>query len=316
MGGRFSDLAKAPTRHEITAETSRVFLGIQIQCAQCHDHPSDVWKRQNFHEFAAYFARYRERPLLEEKKFVGSEITKVFGEHRMPDKDNPKQGTVMNPKFIDGKQPAGAKPVANTPGPIGKGKGFFPKGQPGKFGPFGGGGGMADEDRRKALADQITSKDNPWFAAAFVNRMWGEFMGQSFYSPIDDLGPQKDAMMPTVLARVSGSFRGNGYDIKQLIRDIMNSETYQRQIRPGESGEDHMLFAAHNPVRMNSIRCGHRSTMRSARLAAPVVSGKFGAKGRPEGRFGLAWRISSRMSSPTILDESRGDRSSIAQALS
>ncbi len=110
---------------------------------------------------------------------------------------------------------------------------------------------MSDEARRKALADQITSVDDPWFAAAFVNRMWGEFMGQAFYSPIDDLGPQKDAMMPTVLARVSASFRGNGYDVKQVIRDIMNSETYQRQIRPGESGDEHLLFATHNPVRMN-----------------------------------------------------------------
>lgn len=275
---------------EITAETSRVFLGIQIQCAQCHDHPSDIWKRQNFHELAAYFARYRERPILEEKKFVGSEIAKVPGEHRMPDKDNPKTGTVMNPRFLDGKQPPGAKPVASTSGPIGKGKGgFFPKGQPGKFGPFGGGGGMGDEERRKALANQITSRDNPWFAAAFVNRMWGEFMGQSFYSPIDDLGPQKDAMMPTVLARVSGSFRGNDYDIKQLIRDIMNSETYQRQIRPGESGEDHMLFAAHNPVRMNATSLWQSLNNAIGPIGGPGGFGKGGPKGfgGPKGGFGF-----------------------------
>ncbi len=274
---------------EITAETSRVFLGIQIQCAQCHDHPSDVWKRHHFHELAAYFVRYRERPILEEKKFIGSEIATAFGEHRMPSKDDPKVGTVMNPKFLDGKAPAGAKPVPSTTGPIGKGKGFFPKGQPGKFAPFGGGGGMSDEARRKALADQITSKENPWFAAAFVNRMWGEFMGQSFYSPIDDLGPQKDAMMPTVLARVSASFRGNGYDIKQLLRDILNSETYQRQIRPGESGEEHMLFASHNPVRMNSNALWSSLTNAVGPFGGPGGFGKGGLKGfaGPKGGFGF-----------------------------
>lgn len=233
---------------EITAETSRIFLGIQIQCAQCHDHPSDVWKRHHFHELAAYFARYREQPIREEMRFVGSEIAGRFGEHRMPDKNDPKMGTAMNPTFLDGKMPAGAKPVPSKSGPIGPMGKFGPFGKGG----FGAGGGMSDEARRKGLADQITSKDNPWFAAAFVNRMWGEFMGQSFYAPIDDLGPQKDAMMPTVLARVSGSFRGNGYDVKQVVRDILNSDTYQRQVRPGESGEEHMLFAAHNPVRMNS----------------------------------------------------------------
>src|SRR5204863_8428138 len=111
---------------EIAAETSRIFLGIQIQCAQCHDHPSDVWKRQQFHEFAAYFGRYGgERPTLEEKKFVGVQLTARFGEYRMPDKNDPKKGLAINPKFLDGKPPAGAKPVPSTSGPINpKGGGF------------------------------------------------------------------------------------------------------------------------------------------------------------------------------------------------
>ena len=267
--------------NEIAAETSRIFMGIQIQCAQCHDHPSDVWKRQNFHEFAAYFARYRERPVLEEKKFVGAEIASLpFGEQVMPSKDDPKTGTRMVPRFLDGKSPPGAGVSGGTAAVPTKGKGgFFPKGG------FGKSGGLSDEVRRKALADQLTSKDNPWFAAAFVNRMWGEFMGQAFYSPIDDLGPQKDAMMPTVLARVSASFRGNGYDVKQLIRDIMKSETYQRQIRPGESGEEHMLFAAHNPVRMNSNAVWSSLT----NTLGPIGGGfgGFGGKGfsGPKGGF-------------------------------
>ncbi len=257
---------------EIAAETSRIFLGVQIQCAQCHDHPSDVWKRHHFHEFAAYFAGMRERPIIEEKRFTGSQLVSIGGEHRMPDKDNPKTGTIMNPKFLDGKQPANAKPVKQTSGPIAKGKGFFP----GKGGFGGGSGGLSDEARRKALADQITDKNNPWFAAAYVNRMWGEFMGQSFYAPIDDLGPQKDAMMPTVLARVSGSFRGNGYDTKQLLRDILNSDTYQRQIRPGESGDEHQLFAAHNPVRMNANALWFSLT---GTLGPIGPGGGFGGKG-------------------------------------
>jgi hypothetical protein len=190
----------------------------------------------------------------------------------MPDKDSPKTGTIMNPKFLDGKQPANAKPVPQTSGPIGKGKGGF---FPGKGGFGGKGGGMTDEARRKALVDQMTDKNNPWFAAAFTNRMWGEFMGQAFYTPIDDLGPQKDAMMPTVLARVSGSFRGNGYDVKQLIRDIMNSDTYQRQIRPGESGDEHQLFAAHNPVRMN----GNALWASLTGTLGPIGPGGFGKGG-------------------------------------
>ncbi len=209
---------------EIAAETSRIFLGIQIQCAQCHDHPSDVWKRKQFHEFAAYFARYRQFPIRDGMRIVGAEVKSIgFGEHRMPDKEDPKKGTVMQPRFIDGKAP--------------EAKGFR---------------GLSDLERRKALAEAVVSKQNPWFAGAFVNRIWGELMGQAFYQPIDDLGPEKEAFLPDVLARVAGSFRGADYDVKQLFRDLMTSETYQRQIRPGESPDQHLLFAAHSMAPLNA----------------------------------------------------------------
>src|SRR5581483_10159127 len=137
---------------ERTAETSRIFLGIQIQCAQCHDHPSDVWQRRQFHELAAYFARLKERPVREGMRQIGLQTVSTFrGEHQMPGKEDPKKGTTVEPRFLDGKGP---------------------------------GADLSDVKRRQALAEAITGKDNPWFAAAFVNRMWGELMGQAFYTPI------------------------------------------------------------------------------------------------------------------------------------
>ena len=225
----------ADAETERAAETSRVFLGIQMQCAQCHDHPSDVWKREQFHQLAAYFSKLKDRQIREEKKLVGQSLVAVnFGEHQMPSKDGkdkaePKKGfgfgkrgpvgNVVKPRFIDGKSPVSIS---------------------------------TDEGRRKALADSITSKDNPWFAGAFVNRIWGSMMGQAFYSPIDDLGPEKEATMPEVIARIAGSFRGTDYDVRQLYRAILTSETYQREIRPGDGSEEHLMFAANNPVRMSS----------------------------------------------------------------
>jgi hypothetical protein len=205
---------------EQAAETSRIFLGIQIQCAQCHDHPSDVWKRQQFHEFAAFFARLRALPFRDAGKLGGMQLVSTsFGEHKMPDKKDPKQTIVIQPRFIDGYAP---------------------------------GNRLSDLERRRSLAAAITAKDNPWFAAAYVNRMWGELMGQSFYQPVDDLGPQKEAIMPDVLVRVAGAFRGSDYDIKKLFRAILNSQTYQRQIRPGESADEHLLFAAGYARRMGA----------------------------------------------------------------
>lgn len=203
---------------ERAADTSRVFLGIQIQCAQCHDHPSDQWKRVQFHELAAFYARLGERPVRDGKRLVGIELVSLArGEHEMPAKDDPKKSFLTNPLFLDGR----------TPGP-----------------------GKADPDRRRALADYVVDGNNYWFAGAFVNRVWGCLMGQAFYEPVDDMGPQKEAVFPEVLTRLTGSFRASHYDVKGLYRDIMNSQAYQRQIRPVKSAAEHLHFAAAYPTRL------------------------------------------------------------------
>jgi hypothetical protein len=237
---------------ERAAETSRVFLGIQIQCAQCHDHPSDVWKRPQFHEFAAYFTRLRERPVFEEKRIVGLRVVSVgFGEYRMPGKDDPKKQTILQPRFLDG-QAAGWQ--------------------------------LTDVQRRKSLADTITGKNNPWFAAALVNRVWGELMGQSFYQPVDDLGPEKEAVFPAVLARVAGSFRGSNYDVKALFRAVLNSEAYQRQIRPGESPDEHLMFASVYPTRLPADSLWKSLSGALGRMGPPPGFGPRGPMG-PFARF-------------------------------
>lgn len=202
--------------NERAAETARLFLGIQIQCAQCHDHPSDIWKRNQFHELAAFFGRTRES----RNAAAGPGIQLVSapqGEHRMPSLDDPKKSTVIHPRFLDGVT--------------------IPQGQ-------------GDLERRKALAEAITAKDNYWFAAAYVNRIWGVLMGQSFYQPVDDMGPKKDVVFPSVLIRLAASFQAENYDTKNLFRVILNSETYQRQIRLGDSAEQHLHFAAAYPTRL------------------------------------------------------------------
>jgi hypothetical protein len=202
------------------AETSRIFLGIQLQCAQCHDHPSDQWKRVQFHELAAYFARVRERPIREEKRLVGiSLISTPRGEHQMPDKEDPKKLFTTNPRFLDGKSASTNKP---------------------------------DRDRRSDLARAVTDSSNYWFAGAYVNRIWGELMGQAFYEPVDDMGPKKQAVLAPVLARLASAFRATKYDTKAFFRVVLNSQTYQRQLRPGEASDGHLHFAAAYPTRLRA----------------------------------------------------------------
>lgn len=205
--------------NEQAAEVSRVFLGIQIQCAQCHDHPSDQWKRVQFHELAAYFARVRSRPVRDGQRLAGFQlVASRAGEHTMPSTDDPGQSFVVHPRFLNG-QAAGVN--------------------------------QDDRQRRQALAKAITDKDNYWFAAAFVNRMWGELLGQAFYQPVDDMGPQKEVVFPAVLTRLTGSFRGSDYDIKALLRAILNTQAYQRQARP-DAASDHQHFATVVPTRLRA----------------------------------------------------------------
>lgn len=245
---------------ERTAETSRVFLGIQIQCAQCHDHPLDVWKRQQFHELAGYFARLRDRPIFENMRIAGVQlISQRFGEHRMPDKDNPRSGTEVQPRFIDGQAPAKS---------------------------------LGDKERRQELARVVTDKNNHWFAAAYVNRTWGELMGQAFYQPIDDMGPLKEAALGAVLARVSASFRATNYDSRELFRVVLNSHAYQRQVRIGEANDQHLQFAASYPKRLNADALWQSLTnvlgqMGGAGFGPPrgFGGGAFGGRGGLEAQF-------------------------------
>jgi hypothetical protein len=224
---------------EQAAETARVFLGIQINCAQCHNHPFDVWKREQFHQLAAYFARVRTRLVLDPEarpqiRFIGVQLVSTdrggfgrpgggFGrtagpnEYRMPSKTDPRNGTIVHPRSLDGKVPEQ---------------------------------GLADSARRKALVDSLVSKENHWFSAAYVNRIWGVLLGQGFYQPVDDLGPQREAIQGEVLARLAGAFAGTDYDMKNLFRVILNTQAYQRQSRVGQSTAEHLLFASAYPTRL------------------------------------------------------------------
>jgi hypothetical protein len=219
---------------EVAAETSRIFLGIQIQCAQCHDHPTDRWKRQQFHEFVAFFPRasIRRRP-TQPPSF---ELTSFdFGpprrrpmamtgrgalEHYMPDlKDPTSQGALMTPVFF-----ATAQKLST---------------------------GVTDVERRKSLADWLTSPDNPWFARAFVNRVWAEFVGEGFYEPIDDLGPDRQPSAPQTLDYLCREFVAHDHDVKWLLQAILGTSAYQRESRPRRSPDD-VPFAANVAYRLRA----------------------------------------------------------------
>jgi hypothetical protein len=209
-------MAQDGRTEETTAEISRIFLGIQIQCAQCHDHPYDSWKREQFHELAAFFPRVAVRPVRsptrrsfevvaddrqrgKRRPNANQEGRRGEPEHFMPDLDDPAApGTRMQPRFF----------------------------LSGESLPF----GSKDAARREVLAQWLTS--NPWFATAIVNRIWAELVGEGFYEPIDDIGPERSPNAPKTVEFLSQSFAASGYSVKWLLRTITATEAYQRESRP------------------------------------------------------------------------------------
>jgi hypothetical protein len=271
----------AEAANDRAAETSRVFLGITIRCCQCHDHPFDQWKQVQFHEMAAYFARLKERPVRnDEKKVVGIELFSVAkGEHEMAEKNDPKKMFTVNPAFLDGKA--------------------APKNLP-------------DKERRQALANAVVDKNNYWFAGAYVNRMWGELIGQSFYQPVDDMGPGKEVVFAPVLVRLAAAFRATNYDMKAMFRVILNTQAYQRQVRLGASTDEHLHFAAAYPRQLpaDALWASLHAALGIGGIGGPEPKG-----GRPMmARFGLEAEFKRLFEFDPSLkaDEVEG---SIAQAL-
>lgn len=179
---------------DLAGTASRVFLGVQIQCAQCHDHKTENWKQEDYQKFAAAFLRSKVEPIEGKEKGVIRRIELV---------DLPK----IPPRFA--KNPelapiAKAKPTALDGTDLDKGEGT-----------------------RKALAAWMTAKQNPWFAKAFVNRMWGHFLGRGFYDPVDDMRAANNPAMPELLDKISADFAAHDFDIAYLVRTITSTEAYQ-----------------------------------------------------------------------------------------
>jgi hypothetical protein len=203
-------MAQAGRPEETVAEISRIFLGIQIQCAQCHDHFTDRWTREQFHELAAFFPRVSLRPVRDREPpsfaVIGSDVApkkrrqmdRYLGqsEHYMTDLEDPAApGTRMTPKFFLGDQSLEL--------------------------------GSTDRERRMALAAWITAPENPWFAKALVNRLWSELIGAGFFPAPDDIGPDRSPVAPLALEFLAQDFTAHGYDLKRLFQVMMLTDTYQ-----------------------------------------------------------------------------------------
>src|SRR5262249_45980218 len=155
------------------------FLGMQLQCAQCHDARNEPWKREQFHELVAFFGRAR---IIQHKDVDGRGTPYAIegredGQYQMTDKKDPARLIDMAPRFLTGE--------AVAPG-------------------------ASDRERRAALAQFLTSPKNPWFAKAHVNRIWSALLGWGFYPGLADLGSEVTPRYPEVLDRLAADWTTTG----------------------------------------------------------------------------------------------------------
>jgi hypothetical protein len=182
-----------------------IFLGVRLNCARCHQHPFEKWTQDDYQGLAAYFARIG-------KKY-GSEYGPVRGIYggdleilvaQVGEVRHPRNGRIMRPT------PLGANEPADDP-----------------------------TDRRKALARWLTSPSNLLFARNLVNRHWAHFMGRGLVEPVDDMRDTNPPTNPELLDALARDLIDHGYDLRHLLRTIMNSRTYQLSSRavPGNSSD-------------------------------------------------------------------------------
>jgi hypothetical protein len=213
---------------QATAKTAQVFLGLQVQCTQCHNHPFNKGKQNQFWEFNAFFrqtAALRRRDGTEDVQWIELVDQDFPGEGGDPEEAELyyelRNGLmkVAYPVFVDGTE------VPTS--------GFLP-------------GTMADGtpygvNRRQELARLI--KTSPLFPSAIANRMWSHFLGYGFTHPMDDVGDHNPPSHPELLESLAKAFQEQSYDLKELARWIVLSRPYALSSRttPGNKSDDPAL---------------------------------------------------------------------------
>lgn len=212
----FYRAARTPiTRAETAAQ---VFLGTRLACAQCHNHPFDKWTMDDYYDWAGLFARVdykvlenRYRDGLDKHAFEGEQVvfTAMKGEVK-----NPRISKDASPRFLGQIQPV-----------------------------------EEEQDRLEELAVWLTGPGNKLFARVQANRIWYHLMGRGIVDPTDDFRATNLPSHPELLDELTADFVSSGYDLKHLIRVIMNSRAYQTSSQPNDTNADDTINYSHALVR-------------------------------------------------------------------
>ena len=317
------------------------FLGLRIQCAQCHKHPFDQWTKDDFDRFKLFFGQldYKAGPGtqaadkemlaklgidLEEmkKKQGGQDIRKALLEQL-----NKGEIIPFNELHVTKDRNAERK-VANKD----KQKGKQPQVVAGRTAKILGGDEVAIgkmDDPREALMDWMRGQDNPYFARSIVNRIWSGYFNVGIVEPTDDLSLANPPSNDALLDYLADAFREHGYDLKWLHREIANSRTYQLSFQPNDTNRhDEHNFARSVPRRLPAEvavdavelatmsdfeAASWRSSLKGRAIAGSVVD--YRANGNGKGKTDYALSIFGRSIRDSNCECDRSSESSLLQTV-
>lgn len=195
---------------DLTEATAQIFLGVRMECAKCHHHPFEKYGQDDYYGFSAFFSRVSTKNSEEFGLFGRESVVTV---RTTGEVNNPKTGKRMQPTPLEG--PSVDHPL----------------------------------DRRIALADWLTAKDNKLFAMNMVNRSTRFLLGRGLVEPVDDLRSTNPPTNPALMDALSKHFVDSGFNVKQLLRAIMVSRLYQLDSQPTATNAADSRFYSHYLVK-------------------------------------------------------------------
>src|SRR5262245_30602930 len=192
--------------------TAQVFLGVRMQCAKCHHHPFEKWSQDDYYGMAAFFVRLGTKNSQEFGLFGRETVVYL---KPAGEQTHPRKGGVVPPHPLDG-------PTTDD-----------------RF------------DRRRKLAEWLTAKYNPFFARNLANRFWGYLMGRGLVEPLDDMRATNPPSNPELLDALARDFADHQFDLKHLLRTILNSRAYQLSsaVTPGNEADAANVYYARRTIR-------------------------------------------------------------------
>lgn len=194
-------------------DVAQLFLGVRMQCAQCHHHPFERWSQGDYYSLTAFFTQVGRKPTTT----AGEDL--IFHKRGIAQTENKKTRLPVKPAAL-------GAPTLEIP---------------------------ADEDPRLQLADWMGEKTNPFFARALVNRYWKHFFRRGIIEPEDDIRDTNPPTNPELLDALAKHFVDSKFDLKAVVRVITQSSTYQLSAMPnGHNAVDRQNFSHYYPRRLQA----------------------------------------------------------------